>query len=155
MHTAEKLLGEELYKKVREKLGNDRGLIIDDGMLIPKHRFDCINVSLREHKKLVSELREENLQLKEKLAELEEKKLENAKIKREMRITELILASKPKNFNAVRSNIDAGKATGRTLDTLVTKKLKQLKKTDPYLFYGEQTYRLVPVGDPAETEIKQ
>ena len=155
MNTVEEILGKELYAKVREKLGNDRGLIIDDGMLIPKHRFDCINVSLREHKALVQKLQEENRQLSEQLTEFESIKLENSKLKREQRIMELIILSKPKNFNAVRSNIEVGESTGKKLDSVVNRRISELKKTDPYLFYGEQKYRLIPVDEPIATEIKQ
>lgn len=152
MNTVEKILGAELYEKVKLKLGNNKGLVIDDGMLIPKHRFDCINISLREHKILVDKLREENRQLSEKVTDTESLKLENITLKREMRIAELIICAKPKNFKAVRSNIEAGESTGKRLDCLVTKRIKELKKTEPFLFYGEQKYRLVPVGEPAETE---
>ena len=104
MNTVEKILGKNLYEKVHEKLGDDKGLIIDDGMLIPKHRFDCINVSLREHKSAVQKLREENRLLSEKMNDFQNLMLENQSLKREKRITELIIAAKPKNFNAVRSN---------------------------------------------------
>ncbi len=151
----EEILGKDLYDKVREKLGNDRGLIIDDGMLIPKHRFDCINISLREHKQTVLKLREENRQLLEKINDFENLKLENRKLNREKLITELILAAKPKNFYAVRSNIEVGESTGKKLESAVKKRIAELKKTDPYLFYGERLYRLVPVDDLAEREIKQ
>ena len=130
-------------------------LPIYNGMLIPKHRFDCINVSLREHKALVQKLQEENRQLSEQLTEFESIKLENSKLKREQRIMELIILSKPKNFNAVRSNIEVGESTGKKLDSVVNRRISELKKTDPYLFYGEQKYRLIPVDEPIATEIKQ
>ena len=152
MNTVKEILGEELYARVRDKLGNDKGLIIDDGMLIPKHRFDCINVSLREHKSLVLKLREENSRLAIGFSEFERLKLENERLKRELRISVLILAEKPKNFNAVRSNIAVGELTGKKLDAFVKKRVCELKKTDSYLFQGERLYRLTPVDEPAETE---
>ena len=68
---------------------------------------------------------------------------------------ELIILSKPKNFNAVRSNIEVGESTGKKLDSVVNRRISELKKTDPYLFYGEQKYRLIPVDEPIATEIKQ
>ena len=58
-----KLLGNELYSQVKSKIG-ERGLIIDTGMLIPKHRFDCVNISLKEHKQTV-------ISQKQRIAELE------------------------------------------------------------------------------------
>ena len=155
MNTVKELLGEELYEKVREKLGDDRGLIIDDGMLIPKHRFDCINISLREHKKLVADLREENSALRQKAEKTEELERECKRLSRELRIAELITCSKPRNYEAVRSNIHAGEFTGKRLDAAVRRQLTELKKSDPYLFFGERLYRLVPVDESAATEIEQ
>ena len=155
MNTVKELLGEELYEKVREKLGDDRGLIIDDGMLIPKHRFDCINISLREHKKLVADLREENAELRQKAERADGLERKSAGLERELRIAELIARSKPKNYDAVRSNIQAGEFTGKRLDAVVKRRLTELKKSDPYLFFGERLYRLVPVDESAISEIEQ
>lgn len=155
MNTVKELLGEELYEKVREKLGDDRGLIIDDGMLIPKHRFDCINISLREHKKLAADLREENAELRQKAERADGLERKSAGLERELRIAELIARSKPKNYDAVRSNIHAGEFTGKRLDAAVRRQLTELKKSDPYLFFGERLYRLVPVDESAATEIEQ
>jgi len=42
MEWLKKLLGDDLYSKVVEKLG-DKKIIEDDGKLIPKHRFDEVN----------------------------------------------------------------------------------------------------------------
>ena len=155
MNTVKELLGEELYEKVREKLGDDRGLIIDDGMLIPKHRFDCINISLREHKKLAADLREENAELRQKAERADGLERKSAGLERELRIAELIARSKPKNYDAVRSNIQAGEFTGKRLDAVVKRRLTELKKSDPYLFFGERLYRLVPVDESAISEIEQ
>lgn len=155
MNTVKELLGEELYEKVREKLGDDRGLIIDDGMLIPKHRFDCINISLREHKKLAADLREENAELRQKAERADGLERKSAGLERELRIAELIARSKPKNYDAVRSNIHAGEFTGKRLDAAVRRQLTELKKSDPYLFFGERLYRLVPVDESAISEIEQ
>ena len=155
MNTVKELLGEELYEKVREKLGDDRGLIIDDGMLIPKHRFDCINISLREHKKLAADLRGENAELRQRAERADELERKCAGLERELRIAELIARSKPKNYDAVRSNIQAGEFTGKRLDAVVKRRLTELKKSDPYLFFGERLYWLVPVDESAISEIEQ
>lgn len=148
MNTVKELLGDRLYAEVQKKLGN-RGLMIDDGMLIPKHRFDCINISLREHKKLVAELRAENTDLRGNAERAAELARECAELQRELRIAELTAQAKPKNYVAVRSNIHAGEHTGKRLDASVRKQLTALRKSDPYLFFGERAYRLVPVDDPA------
>ena len=65
------------------------------------------------------------------------------------------MQSKPRNYEAVRSNIKADGLTGRKLDGSVRKQLTRLKNTDPYLFYGERMYRLVPVSESAATEIEE
>lgn len=155
MNTVEELLGDDLYKEVQDKLGGNKGLIIDDGMLIPKHRFDCINISLREHKKLAADLRGENAELRQKAERADELERKCAGLERELRIAELIARSKPKNYDAVRSNIQAGEFTGKRLDAVVKRRLTELKKSDPYLFFGERLYRLVPVDESAISEIEQ
>lgn len=153
MSTVKELLGEELYGKVRSKLGTEKGLIIDDGMLIPKHRFDCINLSLKEHKQLAAELRERLTASEAKLNHVKETERELEKLKKEYRILELILESKPKNYAAVRANINADGPIGKKTDSSVRKQIAALKKSDSYLFYNdEQLYRLVPVGRAAQTE---
>ena len=74
MDELEKLLGLELFTRLKQKLGEIK-LLIDDGKLIPKHRFDCINLSLKDHKEQVKELREKNATLENEL-----------KLKQELRI---------------------------------------------------------------------
>lgn len=155
MNTVKELLGEELYKEVQDKLGGNKGLMIDDGMLIPKHRFDCINISLREHKKLVQELREENEKLRSQAARVDKAERERDELARELTVARLIAKAKPRNYDAVRSNIKAGEFTGKRLETVVKKRLTELKKSDPYLFFGERLYRLIPVDESAVTEIEQ
>ncbi|MFT9493411.1 phage scaffolding protein [Anaerosolibacter sp.] len=51
------LLGEELFKQVKEKLG-DTKVIKDDGNFIPKSRFDEVNNSKKEMQKQVDDLKE-------------------------------------------------------------------------------------------------
>lgn len=141
MSTVKEILGEELYAQVADKLG-DKSLIIDDGKLIPKHRFDCINISLKEHKQLVSELRE-------KANAYDEMKRELDALKTELDILNLVMRSRPKNCIAVRANINVGSLTGKKLEREVNKQLTELKKSDPYLFVDdiECVYKLVPLRD--------
>ena len=42
MEEIKQLLGDELFNSVTEKLG-DKKLLIDDGKMIPKSRFDEVN----------------------------------------------------------------------------------------------------------------
>lgn len=62
MQSLNEILGDELLSEVTTRL-NGKKIIIDDGMIIPKHRFDCVNVSLRDHKQKVAQLSEENRKL--------------------------------------------------------------------------------------------
>ena len=49
------ILGEELFSQVSEKLG-DKKLLIDDGTMIPKSRFDEVNNQKKEYKEQVDTL---------------------------------------------------------------------------------------------------
>lgn len=141
MSTVKEILGEELYAQVADKL-DGRNLIVDDGKLIPKHRFDCINISLKEHKMLVAELRE-------KANAYDEVKLKLDDAKNELNVLNLIMRSRPKNCIAVRANINVESVTGKKLEREVNKQLAELKATDPYLFIDDTqcVYKLVPVRD--------
>ncbi len=141
MSTVKEILGEELYAQVADKL-DGRNLIVDDGKLIPKHRFDCINISLKEHKLLVAELRE-------KANAYDEVKLKLDTVKNELNVLNLIMRSRPKNCIAVRANINVESLTGKKLEREVNKQLAELKASDPYLFIDDTqcVYKLVPVRD--------
>ena len=139
MSTVKEILGAELYAQVTDKLG-DKNLIIDDGKLIPKHRFDCINISLKEHKQLVAELRK-------KADAYDAAKRDLDKLTIELHVLTQIMRWRPKNCIAVRANINVGTLIGKKLEREVNKQLAELKTTDPYLFIDdtECLYRLVPV----------
>lgn len=141
MDAVKEILGEELYAQVANRLGG-RSIIIDDGKLIPKHRFDCINISLKEHKQLVAEFRQ-------KANAYDAAKLELDSVKKELQVLRLIMRSRPKNCIAVMANINVGSLTGKRLEREVNKQLAALKASDPYLFVDdtECVYRLVPVRD--------
>lgn len=65
------LLGEELYKQVMAKAG-DKKLMIDDGKMIPKSRFDDVNIQKNELKDQVDNL---NKTLTDSSKDLEKLKL--------------------------------------------------------------------------------
>ena len=154
MQTVKHIHGEELFEKVQAKLGANRGLLIVNGMLIPKYRFDCVNVSLHEHKRKVALLEQNLTAANERIADYE--RLRNAceAAETELLILRTILAEKPKNCFAVRALIECGKLTGSKLVATIRKELKRLRQSEPYLFYGEdRTFRLVPVSQSAFTEL--
>lgn len=61
------LLGEELYKQIMAKAG-DKKIIIDDGKMIPKSRFDDVNIQKNDLKEQVDKL---NKTLKENTKDFE------------------------------------------------------------------------------------
>lgn len=54
--TLEDILGEELYKQVTEKLGDEEIAIVSNGQWIPKTKFDGINEEKKEYKNQVDDL---------------------------------------------------------------------------------------------------
>lgn len=82
-----------------EQTGNDKTLI-DEGKFIPKHRFDCINLSLKEHKAQVIQLKEVNADLNKQNQSLIYRVTETDRITNENRIlrellTVMLNAQKP------------------------------------------------------------
>lgn len=76
-------------KESKGEQANLKKTLIDDGKFIPKHRFDCINLSLKEHKELVRELEssqavflKQNKVYKEIIKELTVYKTENELLKK-------------------------------------------------------------------------
>lgn len=146
------LLGEELYNKVKEKLG-DKKIMIDDGNFIPKARFDEVNEQKNEYKKMVDERDKQLEQLKEKakghdeltakLTELEaqnkqtkeEYEVKMAELKKNTAIDLFLSNQKAKNVKAVKALLDMGKVS-LDGDNLIgiEEQLKTLKESDPYLF---------------------
>ena len=149
-----KLLGNELYSQVKSKIG-ERGLIIDTGMLIPKHRFDCVNISLKEHKQTV-------ISQKQRIAELERIAEEFTAVKRrnEQLSDEVIILTEigkcgVKNILTVRPLINTGERHGAALKKSVCNQLKNIMSAQPYLC-GESrvSYMLVPCAAVRNTENK-
>lgn len=143
MNEVQRVLGDALYLAVQQKL-NGQELYIDDGKLIPKHRFDCINISLREHKLLVKELQEENQQLKLAAAESERLKQRAEFAEEELEIYGLLSEAKARSYKALRSLLNTGGLHGAALIASVKKQIRKLRQSDRYLFYDCTTYKLVP-----------
>ncbi len=154
MNELENLLGKELYETVQTKIGN-KGLLIDDGMLIPKHRFDCINISLKEHKEKLFSLREENEKLAEENAALKEKIGNDAARRDELTVYRELGRYRLKNLEAVRSLLKTEGLHGNELRGAIRRQMSRLKKTDAYLFCDEaQAFVLVPYSSIHKAEKK-
>ena len=155
MNELENLLGKELYEAVQKKIGN-KGLLIDNGMLIPKHRFDCINISLKEHKEKVFSLQEENKKLAEENTILKEKIERYAFQNDELEVYRELSRYKLKNLEAVRSLLKIEGLHGNELKGAIRRQMSRLKKTDAYLFCEEeQAFILVPYSSIHKAEKKQ
>jgi len=146
------LLGDELYNKVKEKLG-DKKVMIDDGNFIPKARFDEVNEQKNEYKKMVDERDTQLESLKDKakghdeltakLTELEtqnkatkeEYEAKMAELKKNTAIDIALSNQKAKNIKAVKALLDMQKVSldGDNLIGL-EEQLKTLKEKEAYLF---------------------
>lgn len=128
-----KLLGQDLYDKVVEKLGAKKVLIHndgerfvqDDGKLIPKHRFDEVNASvvalktqIEEKDKSIKDLKAlagDNTELQTKLSELEKA---NKKQKEDFAKAEVVL----KKQTAIKEELfNSGVLDSESRDLLLTK----------------------------------
>lgn len=142
MKSLQELLGDALYQEVTEKLGGVR-LVPEDEKMIPKHRFDCVNVMLRDVKE----------KLARAVAEAEELRAEAEKWKREAlhgRVELALSQRRAKNIQAAKALIDFAKLEllpdGRLAG--IGEEVARLAKAESFLFENpEQHYVLVPVTE--------
>lgn len=87
------ILGSELFEQVKTKLG-DKKLILDDGKIIPKHRFDEINDALKSQKELVKSY-------DEKVKNLESLANGNEDLKKSIQTLQTQIAEKQAEFSAM------------------------------------------------------
>ena len=155
MDTVEELQGERFYDEMRKTSGGNKGIAADDGMFVPAHRFDCVNIGLHELKTLVADLREENSALRQKAERADELERICSGLKRKLRVAELMARAKRRGRDVALPDIYACGFTGKRRDVVVKKRLAELDTGAPYLFFGERLYRLVPADEPASTDIEQ
>ena len=144
MNELKELLGEKLYYLVQEKVGQ-KELLVNDGKLIPKHRFDCINISLKEHKekclKQANKIQEIEKQNKELLSFIDKIK----KLQCEIYILKHLMNAKVLNYSYVRSLLKLEGLSYNSVKKVLNKRLKHLQETEPTLFYeNNNMYMLVP-----------
>jgi vacuolar-type H+-ATPase subunit I/STV1 len=166
-----KLLGEELFAQVEEKIG-DKQLILNDGNYIPKGKFDELNNSHKEYKAQLEERDKQLAELKKKakgneeltqqlndLQEANKQKIDEyenklSKQKLNFKIREEISKEKAKNVKAVEALLDMEKVKmdGETV-TGLSDQLKTLKESDPYLFGDDKPSNpgANPPADPKRT----
>lgn len=152
MDELEKLLGSELFTRLKQKLGEVK-LLIDDGKLIPKHRFDCINLSLKDHKEQVKELREKNATLENELKLKQELQEKVKDLEKQVLIYSVISKSKARNIQTILPLLHVDDLFGMELVESLQKQIRSLQKSDSYLFTdGSELYRIVPYRKKEKTE---
>ena len=152
MDELEKLLGLELFTRLKQKLG-DVKLLIDDGKLIPKHRFDCINLSLKDHKEQVKELREKNAALENELKSQKELQEKVKDLEKQVLIYSVISKSKARNIQTILPLLHVDDLFGMELVESLEKQIRSLRRSDSYLFTdGSELYRIVPYSKKEKTE---
>lgn len=152
MDELEKLLGQELFLRLKQKLG-DVKLLIDDGKLIPKHRFDCINLSLKDHKEQVKELRTKNAALENEVKAQKELQERVKDLEKQVLIYSVIAKSKARNIQTILPLLHVENLFGMELVESLQKQIRSLRKTDSYLFTdGSELYRIVPYRKKEKTE---
>ncbi len=152
MDELEKLLGPELFTRLKQKLG-DVKLLIDDGKLIPKHRFDCINLSLKDHKEQVKELREKNAALENELKSQKELQEKVKDLEKQVLIYSVISKSKARNIQTILPLLHVDDLFGIELVESLEKQIRSLRRSDSYLFTdGSELYRIVPYSKKEKTE---
>ena len=151
MDELQQMIGDEEYRRITEKL-NGRGLLIDDGRLIPKHRFDCVNLSLREHKALVHTLQKEIEDLRSATAESERLLARAVSAEEELMISKTVCTFRARSVAAVRALISTDGLHGMALTAAVKKQINKLRRTHGYLFYDCTAYKLVPCTPACEEQ---
>lgn len=146
-------LGEELYATLVQKLDGLR-LIPESEKTIPKHRFDCINMSLKEAKASVIAQSAENERLKKEIADFEIAKNAFEREKLDMLVQIEIALLSPKNLKAVRALIDYSgiKTDGDNVSGLA-EQLKNIREQESYLFNDLlPAYVMLPLNQEIKIE---
>ena len=152
MDELEKLLGPELFTRLKQKLG-DVNLLNDDGKLNPKHRFDCINLSLKDHKEQVKKLREKNAALENELKTQKELQEKVKDLEKQVLIYSVISKSKARNIQTILPLLHVDDLFGMELVDSLEKQIRSLRRSDSYLFTdGSELYRIVPYSKKEKTE---
>ncbi len=140
--TLEQLLGEELYKQVTEKLGDQKIAIVSDGNWIPKDKFNALNEQLKTANNTIDDLKKSNKDneaLQTKVGEYETKVKDYEKQIQDMQfnyaLEGALKGANARNIKAIKALLDLDKVSidGDNLIGL-EEQLKGLKESDSYLF---------------------
>jgi hypothetical protein len=163
--TLKDILGEDLYKQVKEKLGDAEVAVVDpDNPMVPKRRLDEVITERNRYKEQVAERdsqladlktwAKDNEVLKAQIAELQAKNKQAAedyeKQLKEQRfafaVERAVAKADARNVKAVVALLDASKISldGENLIGF-DEQIAALKKSDPFLF-GVDLKGRVPEG---------
>lgn len=144
------LLGEELYNKVIEKLGDKKIDIVNDGRWIPKAKFDDVNEEKKQYKEQVDNLNKELGKLQKQLEDnqaanetieklkqqIKDKEAEMEKIRKQNAIKFEVLKYNPNDVADILPHLKEDTVTIAEDGTItgLKEQLENLKENKPYLF---------------------
>ncbi len=144
------LLGEELYNKVIEKLGDKKIDIVNDGRWIPKAKFDDVNEEKKQYKEQVDNLNKELGKLQKQLEDnqaanetieklkqqIKDKETEMEKIRKQNAIKFEVLKYNPNDVADILPHLkeDTISIAEDGIITGLKEQLDSLKENKPYLF---------------------
>ena len=166
MDWLKEIVGEDLFKKIEEYLG-DKKIILNDGSYIPREKFNAVNEQVKDLKTQLGERDEQLATLKKQVkdnteltTQIEKLQEENKKVKEESETKikgqhfdfslELKLRDyKVKNVKAVKALLATDKLKLNDDETFtgLEEQITKLKETDEYLF-GDVT--VSGTGKPPE-----
>ncbi|MDO6355119.1 phage scaffolding protein [Caloramator sp. CAR-1] len=148
------LLGEELYKQVKEKIG-DKELILNDGSYIPKAKFDEINEQKKLYKQQAEDLNKQleemkkqakgNEELQKQIQELQIKLQESENKIKDVSLTAAIkmaaIKANAKDPDIVSMLIDKSKLNIKEDGSIegLDEQLKSIAESKAFLFGDVQT----------------
>lgn len=164
------LLGEELYKQVKEKAGDHKLAVINDGNWIPKEKFDDLNTEkndlkdrIKERDTQLNDLKEkakDSEELSQQITDLQEKNDQDAqafqkKLESQAKDSAIELAlrdAKAKNPKIAKNALDMETITlkdGKLIG--IDEQLKVIQESDAYLF-GEDKPKGLQGREPHSTD---
>lgn len=157
------LLGEELYSKVKEKIG-DKELIVNDGSYIPKAKFDEINEQKKLYKQQAEDLNKQlddmkkqakgNEELQNQIQELQTKLQESEGKIKDVSLTAAIkmaaIKSNAKDPDIVSMLVDKSKLNIKEDGSIegLEEQLKSIAESKAFLF-GEVQSKIGSGSNPA------
>ncbi|MBZ4662775.1 MAG: hypothetical protein JG776_457 [Caloramator sp.] len=157
------LLGEELYSKVKEKIG-DKELIVNDGSYIPKAKFDEINEQKKLYKQQADDLNRQledmkkqakgNEELQNQIQELQAKLQESENKIKDVSLTAAIkmaaIKANAKDPDIVSMLIDKSKLNIKEDGSIegLEEQLKSIAESKAFLF-GEPQTKIGSGSNPA------